>query len=243
PGAVSQYKNLLHHYVHQTGRAEAGTFWAGCGAIRREVFLAAGGFAASAYPRPSIEDIELGVRLTRGGRRVVLRPEIQATHLKAWTLASVVRSDVLDRAIPWTRLVLDEGRLPDDPNLPPSHRLTGLLPCPAAAYDAVAPRYARLARRHGSALAGALVRFAELRPGACVLDVGTGTGLVALEAARAVGAAGRVIGVDVSAGMLAEARSAAAGLDHVRFQAMAAESLDLPTGSCHAVLSLFAIAH
>ena len=138
PGAVSQYKNLLHHYMHQTGRGEAGTFWAGCGAIRREVFLAMGGFAAAAYPRPSIEDIELGVRLTRGGRRVVLRPEIQATHLKAWTFASVVRSDVLDRAIPWTRLVLEEGRLPDDLNLRASQRLSGLLACAAAAALAVA---------------------------------------------------------------------------------------------------------
>jgi glycosyltransferase involved in cell wall biosynthesis len=33
--AVSLYKNLLHHYVHQHGEREAGTFWAGCGAVRR----------------------------------------------------------------------------------------------------------------------------------------------------------------------------------------------------------------
>jgi glycosyltransferase involved in cell wall biosynthesis len=127
PGAVSQYKNLLHHHVHQTGRAEAGTFWAGCGAIRREVFLSAGGFAASAYARPSIEDIELGVRLTRAGRRVVLRPEIQATHLKAWTLRTLLVSDVADRAIPWARLVLAEGRMPDDLNLRAGQRASALL--------------------------------------------------------------------------------------------------------------------
>ena len=44
PGFVSQYKNLLQHYVHQHGRKEATTFWSGCGAIRRELFLAIGGF-------------------------------------------------------------------------------------------------------------------------------------------------------------------------------------------------------
>ena len=32
---LSQYKNLLHHYVHQTANEEASTFWTGCGAIRR----------------------------------------------------------------------------------------------------------------------------------------------------------------------------------------------------------------
>src|SRR5262249_7492828 len=37
-GVVSQYRNLLHHYVHQTGNPEASTFWAGCGAVRRSVF-------------------------------------------------------------------------------------------------------------------------------------------------------------------------------------------------------------
>ena len=34
PGFLSQYRNLLHHYVHQHGREDASTFWAGCGAVR-----------------------------------------------------------------------------------------------------------------------------------------------------------------------------------------------------------------
>jgi glycosyltransferase involved in cell wall biosynthesis len=126
PGALSQYKNLFHHYVHQTGRAEAGTFWAGCGAIRREVFESVGGFAA-AYRRPSIEDIELGARLRRAGCRIALRPEIQATHLKAWTARTLLRSDVCDRAIPWTRLALQEGHLPDDLNLRAGARVSAAL--------------------------------------------------------------------------------------------------------------------
>ena len=36
PNLVSQYRNLLHHFVHQTGRTEASTFWTGCGAVRRD---------------------------------------------------------------------------------------------------------------------------------------------------------------------------------------------------------------
>ena len=35
---ISQYKNLMHHYVHQTSSESAATFWAGCGAVRKTVF-------------------------------------------------------------------------------------------------------------------------------------------------------------------------------------------------------------
>ena len=38
----SQFKNLFHHFVHQQGRQQAVTFWSGCGAIRRDVFLKSG---------------------------------------------------------------------------------------------------------------------------------------------------------------------------------------------------------
>lgn len=52
---------------------------------------------------------------------------------------------------------------------------------------------------------------AGLRPGMTVLDVATGTGQMAREAARFVGPSGAVVGVDPSRGMLAEARKAGAG--------------------------------
>src|ERR687894_766679 len=63
PGAVSGFRNLLHHHVHQGGAGPARTFWAGLGAVRRDAFVAAGGFDEGRYPVPSIEDIELGMRL------------------------------------------------------------------------------------------------------------------------------------------------------------------------------------
>jgi glycosyltransferase involved in cell wall biosynthesis len=67
---VSRYRNLLHHFVHHEGNAQAATFWAGLGAVRRALFLAVGGFDAARFPRPSIEDIELGYRLRRAGHRI-----------------------------------------------------------------------------------------------------------------------------------------------------------------------------
>lgn len=124
-GLVSRYKNLLHHYVHQHGRREASTFWAGCGAIRREVFFAVGGFDES-YHQPSIEDIELGTRLRQAGYRIILCPDVQVTHLKRWTFAGLLRSDIRDRAIPWTRVILRTRHLPADLNLDAGSRLSAL---------------------------------------------------------------------------------------------------------------------
>ena len=120
----SQYKNLLHHFTHQTGREEAFTFWAGCGAIRREIFLAVGGFDAVAYRRPSIEDIELGYRLRSARLPIRLCKEIQVKHLKRWGAMSLFRTDFFQRALPWTDLILREKRPANDLNLNVASRLS-----------------------------------------------------------------------------------------------------------------------
>ncbi len=109
PGAVSGFRNLLHHHVHQGSPGPAGTFWAGLGAVRRDSFSEAGGFDSARYPRSSIEDVELGIRLAEAGGRIVLDPELQGTHLKAWRLADMVRTDFARRGVPWVELLL-EGR-------------------------------------------------------------------------------------------------------------------------------------
>lgn len=107
PGVVSQYRNLLHHYVHTTQPGDADTFWAGLGAVRRLIFLQVGGFDEVRYPRPQIEDIELGYRLRSSGCRILLDPAIQGTHLKRWTLSQIVAGDVLNRGAPWMALLLE----------------------------------------------------------------------------------------------------------------------------------------
>ena len=134
PGAtnfVSQYKNLFHHFIHQRSRADAETFWAGCGAVRREAFEQVGGFDETKYARPSIEDIELGRRLRRRGFRIALERDLQVKHLKRWTLASLLRADVSTRALPWSRLILEEGSMPRDLNLRASDRASAALTCAA----------------------------------------------------------------------------------------------------------------
>jgi glycosyltransferase involved in cell wall biosynthesis len=107
---VSQYRNLLHHFVHQTSRRNASTFWAGCGAVRKGSFERAGGFDAERYRNAMIEDIELGHRMRALGMRIRLQPSIQVKHLKRWTLFQVVRSDIFYRGIPWMRLLFQDSQ-------------------------------------------------------------------------------------------------------------------------------------
>jgi GT2 family glycosyltransferase len=109
PGVTSRYRNLLHHHVHAGAAGEAETFWAGLGAIRRDAFEAAGGFDAEQFPQPSVEDIELGMRLRRRGARILLDPQIRGRHLKAWTPRSMVATDFGRRGVPWARLLLRSG--------------------------------------------------------------------------------------------------------------------------------------
>lgn len=120
---ASQYKNLLHHYTHQHSRVESNSFWAGCGAMRADIFRALGGFKTS-FTRPCIEDIELGYRVTRAGHKIHLRKEVQVKHLKNWSLRTMLYTDIFDRALPWTRLLKYEHDIPRDLNLQTAHRVS-----------------------------------------------------------------------------------------------------------------------
>ncbi|MEM7114731.1 MAG: glycosyltransferase family 2 protein [Chloroflexota bacterium] len=122
PHFLSQYKNLSHHYIHQISSSEADTFWTGCGAIKRDRFAALGGFDARRYPRPSIEDIELGYRLKEENGRILLAKNVQVTHLKRWTFTSLLKTDVFDRAVPWLELIAKQGQMPTTLNLQHSQR-------------------------------------------------------------------------------------------------------------------------
>ncbi len=123
---LSQYKNLFHHYVHQMAHEEASTFWGACGAIRRHVFLELGGFDES-YRHPSIEDIELGYRLKQSGYRIRLFKMLQVKHLKRWGALSLLKTDFLRRALPWTQLILRDRHMINDLNLGLSSRISVML--------------------------------------------------------------------------------------------------------------------
>ena len=106
----SQYKNLAHAFVHRASGRTARSFWAGFGGMRAEVFHSVGGFD-EAFTRPCIEDIELGDRVTAAGHRVLIDRRLHACHLKRWTFRSMLASDIWDRGVPWTQLVLSSRRV------------------------------------------------------------------------------------------------------------------------------------
>jgi GT2 family glycosyltransferase len=129
PGAtnfLSQYKNLFHHYTHQTAKEEASTFWGACGAIRRDIFWQVGGFDES-YRLPCVEDIELGYRLKQAAYEIKLCKNLQVKHLKRWGVVSLLKAEFFYRALPWTALILRDRQLNNDLNLQWSSRISAIL--------------------------------------------------------------------------------------------------------------------
>ncbi|MCT7955115.1 class I SAM-dependent methyltransferase [Laspinema palackyanum] len=78
-----------------------------------------------------------------------------------------------------------------------------------------------------------LIQCADIQPGQHILDIATGTGLVAIEAAQIVGNSGSVVGVDLSEGMLrrSQAKITAAALTNIELQQGDIETIDFPNNS------------
>jgi ubiquinone/menaquinone biosynthesis C-methylase UbiE len=87
-------------------------------------------------------------------------------------------------------------------------------------------------------IAHRLIEHAQISRGQHVLDIATGTGMVAIEAAQIVGSEGQVVGVDISTGMLDQARRKVErlGLSNIEFQLADAEALNFPANSFDLVL-------
>lgn len=156
PNFFSQYKNLLNHFVHQHAHREGTTFWGACGAVRRSVFAELGGFDKR-YPRPTVEDIELGYRIVDSGGRIEVLKDLQVKHLKRWTARTLLSSDVWDRALPWSSLIVRTRRMPDDLNVDARGRASVVLAAVTLAALAAAPRRPAVAPLAPAAVAGMVV--------------------------------------------------------------------------------------
>jgi len=134
---ISLFKNLMHHHVHQNGYQDAQTFWTGCGAIRRSIFQTVGPFRDVSFI--CVEDIDYGHRLRDAGYRILLQPHIECKHLKRWTLASLIKTDVLHRGIPWTVMMLRRGKIDTDLNVNYTHRISAVLALVSVSSMAASP--------------------------------------------------------------------------------------------------------
>ena len=116
----------------------------------------------------------------------------------------------------------------------------------AASYDGVSEAFDRFSERFSSPLARRLLDAAGVAPQDRVLDVGTGTGVVALQAAERLAPGARVVGIDISEEMLATARVKAARLpfaDRIELRRVDVHTLDMADATFDVVVSLFALHH
>ena len=108
-----------------------------------------------------------------------------------------------------------------------------------AVWDRISPIYLQEIDNRFAGVIDGIMSRAELQAGQRVLDLGTGTGSVAVKAALSVAPGGTVTAIDISPEMLAVARQriASMGLSNVSFQQGRAEELPVPSGQFDAVLA------
>lgn len=114
----------------------------------------------------------------------------------------------------------------------------------ADSYNAVVDYFDQYTERFTAHMPEPLLAMANVPDKGMVLDVGTGTGIIALNVAGRIN--GKVVGVDLSDGMLATASARANQKDLSRkteFIKMDAENLAFPDNSFDAAVSLYALRH
>ncbi len=196
-GLVAGYRNLQHRVVHQRAAGRVKSFWAGLGAVRASSFHEVGGFDHERFRTPCVEDIELGERLSQLGP-LVLDPALLGTHLKEWTLRSMVTTDFAARGVPWMRLVIEQRHVPRTLNLGLRERAS-VVAAVATCIGAVS-RHPRLAVA-GLAAQVALNRdlYSALHRGLGARGVVAGVGLHTLHELTAVCAVPAAIVVELGA--------------------------------------------
>ncbi|MGB8646234.1 MAG: glycosyltransferase [Anaerolineae bacterium] len=91
----SQFKNLWMNYTYTrfASGGNIGLFYTSVAAMRRDCFLATGGFDENYRGSSIAEDTEFGQRVWAQGTRIRLDPALAVVHLKRYTLQSVLRED------------------------------------------------------------------------------------------------------------------------------------------------------
>jgi ubiquinone/menaquinone biosynthesis C-methylase UbiE len=134
-----------------------------------------------------------------------------------------------------------EGKMTDVTKRHIAPRTSGVVMRRAARYDILAWL---LTRGREPAFRERIISLARLEPGNSVLDIGCGTGTLAIAVTRHVGPTGEVRGIDPSPQMIARARRKAAKAGaHVAFELAVAEQLPFPDGRFDVVLSTLMLHH
>lgn len=127
PNFLSQYKNLIHHDVHQRAAGAVETFWTGCGGVRADAFDRIQGFDALRHARRGMEDIDFGYRLRAAGGSIRLEPKLLCEHRKRWQLGNLLYVEIFHRALPWARMMLARTDGDTSLNVGPAERLRAVI--------------------------------------------------------------------------------------------------------------------
>lgn len=106
---VSQYWNLLQRFGEEQNAGRCAQFATGCGAVRRDAFLAAGMYDEWRFASACLENAELAGRLRQGGHGVLLSTDLKIGSLRRWSLLSVcrevwARGRILARSLGYVRM-------------------------------------------------------------------------------------------------------------------------------------------
>jgi len=104
---ASDYKNLWMHYTYKILPSDIALFYTSIAAIRRSLFVELGGFD-TAYRKPGLEDTAFGNTLFERGYSVRLVPELQAVHVKYYTVRDILKLDY-QRAKALVKIQLRKG--------------------------------------------------------------------------------------------------------------------------------------
>ena len=106
---ASRYWNVLQRFGEQRYQGRCANFAPGCGAVRRDTFIAAGMYDEWRFGSACIENLEFGERLLRAESGVLLSSELKVTHLKKWDIRSIGRElwrrgGILTRSLGYLRM-------------------------------------------------------------------------------------------------------------------------------------------
>lgn len=104
----SLYKNIFIWHQHGISNGKVDWFWGACGGIRKDVFSEIGGFDES-FRWNTVEDIDLGYRITRRAYKILLKKEACVQHFHYFTLGSLLLND-FRKSRDWTRLNFTRSR-------------------------------------------------------------------------------------------------------------------------------------